>query len=141
MRFEHVKAHDCNPFNELADGLAKRAANGCVTPVPAEVSTLLVCSSSVAWEWLHHVPPEIRGSYPPVQDGSFVFDEVWSAVDPSCILPSGPLPIVPVLLIQRSVVLTFRVMMSLRVFCLPRSMFARWAIPDVVAGSLLGGLP
>ena len=28
VRFEHVKVHDGNPFNELADGLAKRAARG-----------------------------------------------------------------------------------------------------------------
>ena len=73
VRFEHVKAHDCNPFNELADGLAKRAANGSVTPIPAEVSMLLVCSNSVAWEWMHHMAPAARGSYPPVRDGSFVF--------------------------------------------------------------------
>ena len=56
-----------------------------------------------------------------------------------CLL--APLPSVPVLLIQRSVVLTCRVTMSLRVFCLPRSMFARWAIPDGVASSWPGDLP
>ena len=59
------------------------------------------------------------------------------------ILPAScrRIPIVPVLLMLRSVVLTSHVMMSLRVFCLPRSMFARWAIPVDVAGSWLGGLP
>ena len=83
VRFEHVKAHGGNPFNELADGLAKRAAGGIVAPIPGDVARLLVCSNSVAWEWMHGMPPETRGSYPPVQDGSFVFCEARSTVDPA----------------------------------------------------------
>ena len=55
--FEHVKAHEGNPFNELADGLAKKAAGGADAPLPVDVARLLVCSSSVAWEWLHGMPP------------------------------------------------------------------------------------
>ena len=82
VRFQHVKAHEGNPFNELADGLALRAAGGFVAPLPGDVARLLVCSNSVAWEWMHGMPPEARGSYPPVQDGSFVFREVRSTVDP-----------------------------------------------------------
>ena len=86
VRFEHVKAHDGNPFNELADGLAKRAAKGSVAPIPGDVARLLVCSNSVAWEWMHGMPPETRGSYPPVRNGSFVFSEVRSTVDPASLI-------------------------------------------------------
>ena len=87
VRFEHVKAHDGNPFNELADGLAKRAARGSVAPVPGDVARLLVGSNSVAWEWMHCMPPESRGSYPPVRDGACVFSEVRSSVDPASLMP------------------------------------------------------
>ena len=81
VRFEHVKAREGNnPFNELADGLAKRAAGGVVAPLPVDVSLLLVCSDSVTWEWLHGMLPETRGAYPPLCDGSFVFPEARSNV-------------------------------------------------------------
>ena len=43
VRFEHVKAHECNPFNELAGCLAKRAAGGVVAPLLVEVTCLLHC--------------------------------------------------------------------------------------------------
>ena len=55
VRFEHVKAHEGNPFNELADGLAKRSVGGVVAPLPLDVSRLLVCCDSVTWEWTHVV--------------------------------------------------------------------------------------
>ena len=86
VRFGHVKAHEGNPFNELADGLAKRAAGGFVAPLPTNVSSLLVCSDSVTWEWLHGLPPETRGAYPPLRDGSFVFPEVRSSVVPGSLV-------------------------------------------------------
>ena len=82
VRFEHVKAHEGNPFNELADGLAKRAAGGVVAPLPAGVASLLVCRDNVTWEWLHCLPSETRDAYPPLCDGSFVFREERSSVEP-----------------------------------------------------------
>ena len=69
VRFEHVKAHDGNPFNELAACLAKRAAGGVIAPLPADVSSLLACCDSVAWEWLQGLPPAARDAYPPLRDG------------------------------------------------------------------------
>ena len=71
-----------NPFNELADCLAKRAAGGVVAPLPVEVSRLLDCRDSVTWEWLHDVPPDVRGAYHPLLDGCYVFDEVRLSVRP-----------------------------------------------------------
>ena len=53
--FGYVKAHEGNPFNELADGLAKRSVGGVVAPLPLDVSRLLVCCDSVTWEWTHVV--------------------------------------------------------------------------------------
>ena len=82
VRFENVKAHGGNPFNELADCLAKRASRGVVAPLPAGVSSLLACCDSVTWEWLHGLPPESRGACPPVRDGSFLFDEARSCIEP-----------------------------------------------------------
>ena len=79
VRFGHVWAHEGNPFNELADGLAKRAAGGVVAPLSDDGSRL-VCSGGVTWEWLHGVPPETRGAYPPVCDGTFVFSGARSSV-------------------------------------------------------------
>ena len=86
VRFVHVNAHDGNPFNELADGLAKRAAGGDVAPLSVDVAGLLVCSDSVTWEWLHGLPPASRSAYPPIRDGSFVFQEARSSVVPSCLV-------------------------------------------------------
>ena len=86
VRFVHVNAHDGNPFNELADGLAKRAAGGVVAPLSDDVAGLLVCSDSVTWEWLHGLPPETRCAYLLVRDGSFVFPEARSSVVPSCLV-------------------------------------------------------
>ena len=60
VRFVHVNAHDGNPFNELADGLAKRAAGGVVSALSDEVASLLVCSDSVAWEWIRCLPSDSR---------------------------------------------------------------------------------
>ena len=80
VRFEHVKAHEGNPFTELADCLAKRAAGGVDAPLLVEVARLLHCHDSVTWEWLHGVPHDVRGAYPPLRDGCFVFDEVRSSV-------------------------------------------------------------
>ena len=94
VRFEHVKAHEGNPFNELADGLAKRAAGGSVAPIPADVSCLLVCSDSVSWEWLHGLPPETRGAYPPLRDGSFVFHEARSSVVPGSLVKHAVIVVV-----------------------------------------------
>ena len=85
VRFEHVRAHEGNPFNELADGLAKRAAGGVVAPtLPDDVSRLLVCSDSVTCQWLHGLPPETLGANPPFRDGSlesFAFPEARSCVE------------------------------------------------------------
>ena len=88
VRFEHVRAHEGNPFNELADGLAKRAAGSVVAPLPTDVASLLVCRDNVTWEWLHCLPPEIRDAYPPLCDGSFVFSEVRSSVGSCNLLKS-----------------------------------------------------
>ena len=88
VRFEHIRAHGGNPFNELADGLAKRAAEGVVAPLPVDVASLLVCRDNVTWEWLHCLPPEIRDAYPPLCDGSFVFSEVRSSVESCSFLKS-----------------------------------------------------
>ena len=87
--FEHVKAHEGNPFNELADCLAKRAAGGVDAPLLVEVAHLLHCHDSETWEWLHGVPHDVRGAYPPLRDGCFVFDEVRSSVSPCCIATDG----------------------------------------------------
>ena len=86
VRFEHVKAHEGNPFNELADGLAKRAAGGVVAPLPDDVARLLVCNDSVPWEWLHGMPPETRGAYPPLRDGTWDFPEARSSVVPGSLV-------------------------------------------------------
>ena len=86
VRFEHVKAHEGNPFNELADCLAKRAAGGVDAPLPADVTSLLHCCDGVTWEWLHGVPPNVRDAYPPLREWCFVFDEVRSSVSPSCLV-------------------------------------------------------
>ena len=94
VRFEHVRAHEGNPCKELADGLAKRAAGGVVAPLSDDVSRLLVCSGSVPWEWLHGVPPETRGAYPPVCDGSFVFPEARSSVVPSNLVKHAAIDVV-----------------------------------------------
>ena len=86
-RFEHViRAQEGNPFDELADGLAKRAAGGVDAPLSDDVSRLLVCSDSVTWERLHGMQPETRGVYPPVCDGSFVFLEARSSVVPNSLV-------------------------------------------------------
>ena len=94
VRFEHVRAYEGNPFNELADGLAKRAAGGVVAPLSDDVSRLLVCSDSVTWELLHGLPPETRGAYPPVCDGSFVFPEARSSVVPSSLVKHAAIDVV-----------------------------------------------
>ena len=86
IRFGHVRVHEGSPFNELADGLAKGAAGGVDAPLSDNVSRLSVCSDSVTWEWLHGMPPETRGAYPPVCDGSFVFPEARSSVVPSSLV-------------------------------------------------------
>ena len=89
VRFGHVKAHEGNPFNELADCLAKRAAGDVVAPLPDDVSSLLACRGSVTWEWLHGLPPAARVAYPPLCDGCFAaFDEARSSVEP-CNLIKG----------------------------------------------------
>ena len=82
VRLERVRAHEGNPFNELAGGLAKRAAGGVVAPLPDDVFRLLVYCDSVTWEWLHGLPPEARGAYPSLCDGFFVFLETRSCVKP-----------------------------------------------------------
>ena len=89
VRFGHVKAHDGNPFNELADGLAKKAAGGVVAPLPVDVARLLICRDNVTWEWLHCLPPECRDAYPPLCDGSFVFSEARSSVESCSLLKSA----------------------------------------------------
>ena len=86
VRFEQLIAHEGNPFKELADGLAKRAAGGVFAPLPDDVSRLLVCGDSVTWERLHGMPPETRGAYPSVCDGSFVFPETRSSVVPGSLV-------------------------------------------------------
>ena len=85
-RFDHVKAHGGNPFNGLADCLAKRAAGGVDAPLPAEVVSLFHCCDSVTWEWLHGAPPDVRAAYLPLRGGCFIFDEVRSSVSPSCLV-------------------------------------------------------
>ena len=88
VRFEHVKAHEGNPFNELAGGLAKRAAGGVVAPLPADVASFLVCRDKVTWGWLHCLPSGTRDAYPPLCDGSFVFREERSSVEPCSLIKS-----------------------------------------------------
>ena len=80
--------HMGNPFNELADGLAKRAAGGVVAPLHADVASLLVCRDNVTWEWLHCLPSETRDAYPPLCDGSFVFREERSPGEPCSFIKS-----------------------------------------------------
>ena len=94
VRFEHVRAHEGNPFNELADGLAKRAAGGVVAPLSDDVSRLLVCSDSVIWEWLHGLPPGTRGAYPLVWDGSFIFSKARPSVVPSNLVKHAAIDVV-----------------------------------------------
>ena len=94
VRFEHVRAHEGNPFNELADGLAKRAAGGVVAPLSDDVSRWLVCGGSVIWEWLRGLPLGTRGAYPPVCDGFFVFPEARSCVGPSSLVRHAAIDVV-----------------------------------------------
>ena len=54
---------------------------------------------SVAWEWMHGMPPETRDSYPPLQDGSFVFREERSSVEPDSLIIRVMPPVLAVMLL------------------------------------------
>ena len=131
VRFEHVKAHGGNPFNELADGLAKRAARGSVAPIPGDVARLLVRSNSVAWEWMH-------GALTPPCGKVLSFSARCGLL---LILPVSLRlrPLALAVMIPVLVVVAAR--MSLHVLCLPLSMCVLLATVAAAASSLLGDLP
>ena len=64
VSFAHVKAHDGNPWNELADCLAKRAAWGFCSPLPRPLCELLACSDGVSWEWARCAAPPLMCAAP-----------------------------------------------------------------------------
>ena len=89
VRFEHVRGHDCNPFNELADCLAKRASLGVSSALPEALCSALVADSRMSWEWIHSLDPARRSAYPDLRDGAFVFAEERSGVDPARLVPAA----------------------------------------------------
>ena len=88
--FNHVHSHECNPFNELADCLTKRAAAGDSAHVPPGLAALVDGGGSCEWEWIQEAPEEVRAAYPPERDGEFIFAEARSVIDPCRLAGDGP---------------------------------------------------
>ena len=70
-----VRAHQGDPWNELADAVAKHIAKHriAVGEVPwRSINTIVRSSSTLKWEWLRHTPPSFQKTMPVLHG-----DAVW----------------------------------------------------------------
>ena len=67
----HVRAHTGNPWNELADSLAKHASLAHHTALPLEQITSLCPSLSLEWLWLKETRSPDTQAYPKIVDNKF----------------------------------------------------------------------
>eukprot|EP00974_Lingulodinium_polyedra_P014792 1431140-Lingulodinium_polyedra.AAC.1 len=59
--YDHVRAHDGQPWNELADSLAKAASRGaCFPPGPLTLATMLGVKE-LGWQWLVETNDSVAG--------------------------------------------------------------------------------
>eukprot|EP00435_Cladocopium_sp_Y103_P031829 s854_g8.t1 len=78
VKVAEVRAHTGDPWNELADAVAKWAARSqsCVGAVPwTLLHSLIRQPESLQWEWLRHIPASFRSAMPNLHDES-----VWQPV-------------------------------------------------------------
>eukprot|EP00435_Cladocopium_sp_Y103_P054886 s686_g18.t1 len=84
VRVEEVRAHRGDPWNELADVVAKWAAatSGSCGIVPWDTLHSVVVKPKVLnWEWIRHVPCSYQGTMPVIHDES-----VWQPAASDCFL-------------------------------------------------------
>ena len=79
ISFVHVRGHDLHPWNELADGIARRAAGGSVLPPPAGLVAALGAPRPRRWEWLREADAATGDAYPQVEGTEFVFGKATCA--------------------------------------------------------------
>ena len=73
--WHYVKAHDDHPWNEMADSLAKWAAQGNWCNLPTLLIPTLQAGPGAAWEWIH-VVDQAEMEACPMCDGSRFSDTV-----------------------------------------------------------------
>ena len=73
LTFAHVRGHDLHPWNELADGLARRAGAGRQMPPLAPLTQELGRLRYSKWEWLREAGAVQRGAYPRISGKDLAF--------------------------------------------------------------------
>ena len=85
---EEVRGHTGNPWNELADALAKHAMINGLNPMKHEFSALqhfATCNHDVNWSWMQTTHPAMTACFPPL-----VNQQVMSFPDPDRTIPIMP---------------------------------------------------
>ena len=91
LQFAHVKGHNGQPWNELADFTAKSVLSGDrdSSPVPyAQVAKLVLAKGLHDWGWLSRASDTVRAQYPPMKEGAFLIGtpvtkaHLFDSVDP-----------------------------------------------------------
>ncbi len=85
LAWTHVKAHEGDPWNELADAAAKHVNTGATVghPLPPLHCSWLSSSDILSFGWLAVLPPTEREAhgYPRIEDGHVLFDVPASSPD------------------------------------------------------------
>ena len=85
---EEVRGHTGNPWNELADALAKHAMLHGLDPMKHEFSALqhfATCNHDVNWSWMQTTHTAMTACFPPL-----VNQQVMSFPDPDRTIPTEP---------------------------------------------------
>ena len=99
VAFEHVRSHTGNPFNELADVLAKEAARGCRRwSADPRAFVDAFCSGSICHQWWTVTDLVPQGCLPGLDDDGNTIPGVPESAPPSCLdgrIPGVPLGVAP----------------------------------------------
>ena len=74
--WRHVKGHSGDPFNELADGVAKAACKGCFQHSPHEEDRVMIAINEqwLAWVWAHVAALHEPRCWPAFQSDGCVYE-------------------------------------------------------------------
>ena len=82
----HVKGHNDQPWNELADSLAKSVGNGDYRPPPVATSLVSLIKDSLFVPWMHLTQashePHIHAPYPPMVGHEFIATSIHTHSSP-----------------------------------------------------------
>ena len=71
LEYHHVKSHDWQPWNEMADSVAKWARFNKGSALPRFLTDTLLAGPLHGWEWLKTASWKDKVAYPEIREGIF----------------------------------------------------------------------